>query len=646
MVGRTIGKYRIVGQLGRGGMGTVYKAMDETLDREVAIKVLNPELAETDIMKRFRAEATTLAKLNHPEIATIYELFRSETDLLMVMEFVRGETLDKLSERLGPMAPDRAAYLIDKVLSALEHAHRAGIVHRDMKPANVMVTDIGGVKIMDFGIARVRGAEHMTVDGYMMGTPAYMPPEQVLGQEVDGRADLYSVGVVFYRLLTGCLPFKADTAIGMVQKQISDAPTPLSTYREGLPDWCETVLQRVLAKSPADRFQTAEEFRTAISHATGMSTSIEHTKAFANTDVETMSPPQPASLGTASPNLTGAPPATPPLPIPGPAASPSASAAVAAAASEPVTGAPIPAPPLDGATIVLRKQHFAVAGSLLGVLAIGVIVLAYAVLRRPTIVAPVADATLRATTAMPPATLDSAAAATAAPAAGTPGPAASAVASATSIGSMPGAPAATTAPGVSANASSGTSAPAHGSTEPTPTTTKPATAAIPPVRGSAANMTATDPGAARGATAKSAPARTFSQPITFDVKALVGTGNRQRERDAQLILAEGKVTVTADDNHDSLHSVQYENVASIHYSTGRDPLWKSPEGPAPVARAGGGFLGIRGDRHWVALKTKDSKDPFVVLRFANPVAARTGIKALEERVGHTSETVFDRKDAK
>src|SRR4029079_7870915 len=211
MIGQTIGKYRTVGQLGRGGMGTVYKAVDETLDREVAIKVLNPDVADAKIMTRFRAEATALARLNHPEIATIYELFRSETDLLMVMEFVRGETLDKISNRLGALPPDRAAYLLDKVLSALAHAHRAGIVHRDMKPANVMVTEHGGVKIMDFGIARVRGGEHMTGDGYMMGTPAYMPPEQVLGQEVDGRADLYSVGVVFYKLLTGALPFKADT---------------------------------------------------------------------------------------------------------------------------------------------------------------------------------------------------------------------------------------------------------------------------------------------------------------------------------------------------------------------------------------------------------------------------------------------------
>ncbi len=127
-----------------------------------------------------------------------------------------------------------------------------------------MVTERGAVKIMDFGIARVRGAEHMTTDGYMMGTPAYMSPEQVLCQDVDGRSDLYSVGVMFYRLLTGKLPFEADTAIGMVQKQISDMPTPARLHRADLPTWAVAIVDRALAKSPADRYQTAEELRKAL----------------------------------------------------------------------------------------------------------------------------------------------------------------------------------------------------------------------------------------------------------------------------------------------------------------------------------------------------------------------------------------------
>ena len=291
MIGRTIGKYRIVGQLGRGGAGIVYKAVDETLNRDVAVKTLNPDLANTEVMSRFRAEATILAKLNHPQIATIFELFRSENDLLMVMEFVRGETLDKLSERLGPIAPDRAAYLIDLILSALEHAHREGVVHRDVKPANVMVTNEGSIKIMDFGIARVLNAEQKTVDFRLMGTPAYMSPEQVMGEEVDGRSDLYSVGVLFYRLLTGALPFTADTALSMLQRQIRDTPTPVHVHRPSLPAWCDQIVQRALAKTPADRFQSAEEFRDALGRATGPLPAADFAKTFAVADGQ--NPPVP-----------------------------------------------------------------------------------------------------------------------------------------------------------------------------------------------------------------------------------------------------------------------------------------------------------------------------------------------------------------
>ena len=264
MIGKTVGKYRIVERLGRGGMGTVYKAIDETLDREVAIKVLNADLGDTDILKRFRAEAVTLARLNHPGIATLYELYRDDNDLLMVMEFVRGETVHELSERLGALAAPQAAHLAMQVLDALSHAHRAGVVHRDLKPANLMVTEMGIVKVMDFGIARVLGTEHFTQGGYMMGTPAYMAPEQVLGGEIDGRADLYAVGVVLYRLLSGQLPFSADTAIAMVQKQVNEPPTPITQFQPDLPLWCARVLNRALSKSPGDRFQTADEFRTAL----------------------------------------------------------------------------------------------------------------------------------------------------------------------------------------------------------------------------------------------------------------------------------------------------------------------------------------------------------------------------------------------
>jgi serine/threonine-protein kinase len=267
MVGTVIGKYRIVGSLGRGATGVVYRAVDETLGRDVAIKILSSEVAESDLLKRFRTEATALAKLNHPGIATIYELFSSGSDLLMVMEFVAGQTLEQLSEREGPMTPARAGYFVDGILSALEQAHRAGIVHRDIKPANVMVTHAGHVKIMDFGIAQVRGVEHFTVDGCLMGTPAYIAPEHVRGEQVDERADLYAVGVIFYRLLTGRLPFNAVSTVVMLQKHISERPTALRAHRVDLPRWCDSIVQRAMAKLPARRFQTANEFRSALRRA-------------------------------------------------------------------------------------------------------------------------------------------------------------------------------------------------------------------------------------------------------------------------------------------------------------------------------------------------------------------------------------------
>ena len=267
MVGKTLGKYRIIEKIDRGGMGVVYRGVDETLDRQVAIKAISPELVEDDLVRRFRAEAVTLAKVNHPNIATVYELFRDDDRLLMVMELVNGQTFEQLIERDGPMSIERASSLIEQILEALGHAHRAGIVHRDLKPVNLMLTDAGIVKVMDFGIARVSGTERMTSHGLMVGTPAYMAPEQVRGDDVDGRTDLYAVGVVFYRLLTGKLPFKASTAVAMIQSQLNEQPTSARLIRAELPEWLDTTLMRALAKRPADRFQTAEEFRDALTAA-------------------------------------------------------------------------------------------------------------------------------------------------------------------------------------------------------------------------------------------------------------------------------------------------------------------------------------------------------------------------------------------
>ena len=266
MIGTIVGHFRVVGDLGRGASGTVYRAIDEVLGREVALKILNPGQLDPDAVTRFRAEATTLAKLNHPGIATIYELLESDGHIVMAMECARGESLEQLSDRLGPLAPERAARLAERILAALGHAHRVGVLHRDMKPANVMVSD-GALKITDFGIARMLGDQHAGDEG-LLGTPAYMAPEQVLGQPLDARTDLYAVGVILYRLLTATLPFEGDTPATVLQRQVADAPPPLQARRRDLPAWCEPIVRRALAKPQAERFQTADEFRDALTRAT------------------------------------------------------------------------------------------------------------------------------------------------------------------------------------------------------------------------------------------------------------------------------------------------------------------------------------------------------------------------------------------
>jgi tRNA A-37 threonylcarbamoyl transferase component Bud32 len=269
MLGTSVGKYRITGTLGRGATGIVYKAVDESLGRDVALKILNPALADAESSRRFQNEAAVLASLNHPGIATIYDLFTSSNELVMAMELVRGETLEQLCDRVGPWPLDRVVYVIDQILSALEHAHGAGIVHRDLKPANIMLTEMG-IKIMDFGVARAR-RDASAAETHIVGTPAYMAPEQALGETVAESADVYSVGVMFYRLLTGALPFAADTPVDMLQKQISEPPPPTWHHRSDLPAWCDTIVSRALAKAAPDRFQSAGAFRDALGGAAGFS---------------------------------------------------------------------------------------------------------------------------------------------------------------------------------------------------------------------------------------------------------------------------------------------------------------------------------------------------------------------------------------
>lgn len=273
MIGTVVGSYKITEKIGEGGMGAVFKGIDLMLEREVAIKMLRPELAsQPQVVERFRSEAVTLAKLNHPNIATLFSFVRQGDDFFMVMEFVRGRTLEALIRRTGAMPADKAVGLFSQALEGIDHAHRMGIVHRDIKPANMMLTESGTLKVMDFGIARVLGTSRMTKQGNIVGTIEYMSPEQVRGQETDARSDIYSLGILLYEMITGRVPFTSDSEYDLMRMQIEDAPEPPRSFTAQIPLGVEQAIMRALAKKSEARFQGAAEFRNALLGALGSST--------------------------------------------------------------------------------------------------------------------------------------------------------------------------------------------------------------------------------------------------------------------------------------------------------------------------------------------------------------------------------------
>ena len=265
MIGRLIGNYKVLEKIGEGGMGSVWRGVDIMLDREVAIKMLRPELAnDPQIVERFRAEAVTLARLNHPNIATLYAFLRQGNDYFMVMEYVRGETLGHAVSRLGAMPCAQALGLFCRALEGVHHAHEMGIIHRDLKPANVMLTPNGSVKVMDFGIARALGASRMTRTGHLIGTLEYMAPELIQGAGGDVRSDIYALGLLLYEMLTGRLPFESNSDYELMRAQVEAAPPPPRVFAPQVPLDIEQALMRALAKRPAARFQSAAEFRAAL----------------------------------------------------------------------------------------------------------------------------------------------------------------------------------------------------------------------------------------------------------------------------------------------------------------------------------------------------------------------------------------------
>lgn len=265
MIGRVVGNYRIVEKIGEGGMGAVYRAVDVMLDREVAIKAIRPDLArEPQIVERFRSEAKILARVSHPAIATIYSFFYENEELFLAMELVHGRSLSRVLETEGAIPWPRAVSLFRSALDGIAAAHREGIVHRDLKPDNLMLTEGGRLKVMDFGIARMAGSSHLTRTGLLVGTLRYMAPEQIKGEEVDRRTDVYALGVVLYQMLTGRVPFEGGSDFAILKAQIEDQPVPPGNHVPELPGWLERAVLRALEKDPAQRFQNVEELDHAL----------------------------------------------------------------------------------------------------------------------------------------------------------------------------------------------------------------------------------------------------------------------------------------------------------------------------------------------------------------------------------------------
>jgi tRNA A-37 threonylcarbamoyl transferase component Bud32 len=268
------GRYRLKRLIAKGGMAEVWEAVDDILGRPVAVKILHPHLAaDESFRERFRREAIAAARLAHPSVVATFDTGTDEGITFIVMELVDAPTLRQVLNETGPMVPGRVVHIGAQVADALQYAHKSGIVHRDVKPANILVCPDGRVKVADFGIAKAvedsepshpSPSEALTGTGSIVGTAQYLSPEQVDGRDVDGRADVYALGVVLYEMLCGRPPFTGDTDMAVALKHITTAPLAPGLVRAGIPKAMEALVLRAMAKRPEDRYQTAAELQTAL----------------------------------------------------------------------------------------------------------------------------------------------------------------------------------------------------------------------------------------------------------------------------------------------------------------------------------------------------------------------------------------------
>jgi serine/threonine protein kinase len=254
-----IGQYRIIGELGAGGMGVVYRGMDLLLEREVAIKRLRSEYASSpSVLERFRKEAQLQAKLNHPNIAQLYTLLQDGDSLCIVMEFIDGTVM----RNFMPMPWQSAIPVVLQILEALDYAHRRGVLHRDIKPENIVIDREGTVKVMDFGIAHALGAARLTRERVVIGTLEYMPPERILNKEMDQRSDLYAVGVLLFEMLSGRLPFVSESEYELLRAQVETPAPSVGQFVGGIPDFVAEAVRRALEKDANLRYPSCSEMAT------------------------------------------------------------------------------------------------------------------------------------------------------------------------------------------------------------------------------------------------------------------------------------------------------------------------------------------------------------------------------------------------
>src|SRR5712692_1130443 len=259
VIGQILGHYRIDSKLGEGGMGVVYKAQDLRLDRPVALKFLPPHFADEEHKKRFIHEAKAASALDHPNICTIYEIGETEDgQMFIAMAYYEGETLKQKIER-GPMLEREAAGIALQMAQGLAKAHANGLVHRDVKPANVIVTADGVAKILDFGLAKVSGVTELTRTGSTLGTAAYMSPEQAQGESIDARTDLWALGVVLYEMLAGRRPFQGNHLPAIVYAIVNEKLKPVRDARPDVPGELDRIVSRALEKNRGARYQAASE---------------------------------------------------------------------------------------------------------------------------------------------------------------------------------------------------------------------------------------------------------------------------------------------------------------------------------------------------------------------------------------------------